>query len=969
MIDQLKSYLMLFALERARVGVLGAASGGTLSCHGKIRKYLYKLLVFSVPPSCLLPRSMAILLLLLAALTAGLAFPLSCTAGTYLGCFNDSARPVPFLAEADSRSLTLDLCALQCGADGFPVLAATANPAAAFCYCGPALNPHAARLPDAFCALPCPGNPAQRCGAPGASAAWTAACDGPLPPPPVGALGPPLPAPACSAPASRGWPFCNASLGVEARLDDLMSRIAVSEYGAQLTARASAPIPRLGMSTFMWGTNSVHGITDYAGCRPTTGRCPTTWPNGVSLGATWNRSAWRAMGAVTGTELRAYDNLEWRANAVTGSGPVGGPCAWGPTINVQRDGRWGRGQESFSEDPYLLSRAAVEITRGLQEGEDPHHMLAVTTLKHAFAYSLEQWTDSLGNFFERQTFNALVSTFDLKDTYTVAFQAAISEARAAGIMYSANALNGVPLCVDAGADALLDSWVQPGAPFYRATDGGQIQNAVSGHHYVPTLDAAIGLAAAAESDIADGEEYSVRLLAALCNGNATLAAVQRLVRNTLRIRMALGIFDPVDSQPYLTYGDAHIASAAANASVVSASREGMVLLKNEAGTLPLRPLPPAAAAAAAPAPPLASLAVVGPCADDMLLLGGNYLGAVCPNGPHGPASDCHPSILGALLARAPDALYAAGGDFNNTSPPELAAAAAAAAGAARTVLCLGLDKTLEREQLDRSTTALPDAQAQLFRAVEGALAGSGRALVVVLIHGGALSIDEVAASPAVGAILDALLPGCASGGEAVAGALFGDFSPSGKLPYTVPFANWSALSNFTDMAIAPTPQSPLGRTYRYATQPPLYRFGYGLSFSDFSLTWEGGGGGGGGGGGSGERAPVSLSPASPPLLLAFAVRNTGGFAAGEVAQLYFSPLPGTLLAPPPHVPLAQLWEFERTRVLAPGEAQVLAFNLTAQALALTTADGSKAVLAGVYNVSVSRGHGQALWLLVNVTGA
>ena len=200
----------------------------------------------------------------------------------------------------------------------------------------------------------------------------------------------------------------------------------------------------------------------------------------------------------------------------------------------------------------------------------------------------------------------------------------------------------------------------------------------------------------------------------------------------------------------------------------------------------------------------------------------------------------------------------------------------------------------------------------------------------------------------------------------MAGALFGDFSPSGKLPYTVPHANWSALSNFTDMAIAPTPQSPLGRTYRYATQPPLYRFGFGLSFSEFSLTWEGGGGSGSG---SGERAAASLSPASPPLQLAFAVRNTGGFASGEVAQLYFSPLPGTLQPPPPHVPLAQLWEFERTRVLAPGEAQVLAFNLTAQALALTTADGSKAVLAGVYNVSVSRGHGQALWLLVNVTGA
>ena len=672
------------------------------------------------------------------------------------------------------------------------------------------------------------------------------------------------------------------------------------------------------------------------------------------MGATWNRSAWRAMGATTGVELRAYDNLEWRANAVSGSGAVGGLISWGGTINLQRDARWGRTQESFSEDPFLLGRAAVELTRGLQEGEDARHLLAAATLKHAFAYSLEQWQDSLGNLFTRQTFDARVSDFDLFDSYTVAFKAALTEARAAGVMYSANALNGVPLCVNARADALLDSWVQPGAPFYRCTDGGQIANAVAGHRYVPTLDAAIGLAAAAESDIADGEEYNTRLLAALCNGNVSLAAVQRLVRNTLRIRLALGLFDPVESQPYLTYGEAHIASAAANASVVSASREGMVLLRNDAGTLPLRPLPPLQPQQQQQQPALNSLAVIGPCADDMLLLGGNYLGAICPNGPHGPASDCHPSILGALRARAPDALYAPGGGFNATSPPELAAAAAAARGAARTVLCLGLDKSLEREQLDRATTALPDAQAQLFQAVAGALAGSARALVVVLVHGGALSIDEVARSPAVGAILDALLPGCASGGEAVAGALFGDFSPSGKLPYTVPFSNWSALSNFTDMAIAPTPASPLGRTYRYATQPPLYGFGFGLSYSEFSLS-------------SLSFSATSLSPTSPPLQLAFTVTNTGGFAAGEVAQLYFAPLPGTLVGPPPHLPLVQLWEFQRTRVLAPGEAQVLAFNLTAQALALTTGEGVKAVVPGTYNVSVSRGHGQALWLLVNLT--
>ena len=576
---------------------------------------------------------------------------------------------------------------------------------------------------------------------------------------------------------------------------------------------------------------------------------------------------------------------------------------------------------------------------------------------------MEQWTDPVsGAFFERQTFNALVSPFDLADTYTPAFKAAISQARAAGVMYSANALNGVPLCVDAAADALLDSWVAPGAPFYRATDGGQIGNAVAGHHYVKTLDAAIGEAAAAESDIADGSEYATRLTQAICNGNVSLAAARRLLRNTLRVRMALGLFDKAEGQPYLGYGEAHIATARANESVAIAAREGLVLQKNERGTLPFAPAPAAAAAAAAGgargAAGVASLAVVGPCADDMLLLGGNYLGAVCPNGPHGPADDCHPSILRALTAAyAPDALYAPGGGYNSTSPPEIAAAVAAVRGAARAVLCLGIDKTFEREQLDRTEIGLPGAQAALFAAVEAAAAAAGTPLAVVLVHGGALSVPAVAASAAAGALLDALQPGCAAGGKAVADALFGAFSPGGKLPYTIPFPNWTQVSNFTDMGVAVPRGGPgVGRTYRYSREPPLYAFGFGLSYTNFSLAW------------AAPAPPASATlNATGALLLRVEVRNTGAAAGGEVAQAYFSPREGTFgAAEPPFLPLRQLWAFQRTRVLGPGEAQVVEWALTAEQLALTGEGGARAVLRGVFDISVGRGHGEVLGFTVTV---
>lgn len=919
-----------------------------------------------------MPSPKLVLLFLCAAFSASSGFPLSCSLHQYLGCYDDTKRPVSILVAEQDPKLSLDTCALMCAADGYIVFAATSHPGFGYCYCGAELSPNASRVADAQCSGACPGNHSQSCGASGFSSAWRSSCSAPLPAPAVGMEGPPQPSPACSSLPSRAWAFCNASLPIEARLDDLVARIAVTEIGAQLTARQSPAIPRLGMPLFMWGTNVIHGITNYAECRAATGKCPTSWPNGVSLGASWNASAWRAMGAATGVELRAYDNLEWRANAAAGVGPVGGLVAWGPTINVHRDARWGRAQEAFSECPFLTAAAAVAVTQGLQEGEDPRYLLSAATLKHAFAYSLEQWRDPVSNIsFQRQTFDALVTPFDLGDTYTPAFKAAISQARAAGIMYAANALNGIPACTDAAADGLLNSWTVPGAPFYRATDGGQIENAFSGHRHYPSLDAALGAAAAAESDIADGSEYSDRLLFALCNGNVSLGAAQKLLKNTLRIRMALGLFDDTRGQKYLSYGDAHIATGATNESVAIAAREGLVLLKNDGATLPFTTSPlqcSATPSATTPVRGLASVAVIGPCADDMVLLGGNYMGPVCPNGPHGPALDCHPSILGAIVQRhAPDALYAAGGGYNDSSPEELAAAVAAVQGAARVVLCLGINKAFEAEQLDREEVGLPPSQLELFSAVErAAAAGARKPLAVVLVHGGPLSIPTIAASSAAGAILDALQPGVVAGGEAVADALWGCFSPGGKLPYTVPFPNITRVSNMTSMAVGvgrtgPLPQGTVGRTYRYSREPPLFPFGFGLSYTNFSLAW------------AAPQPPAvytfNAAPSATTLSLAVEVRNTGGAAGGEVVQLFHAPIPGSFGgAEPPFLPLRQLWAFERCRVLQPGEAAVLHFNLTAQQLELTQVGGDKAVLNGDFRISAFRGHGAALEFMVQVRG-
>ena len=298
------------------------------------------------PPS--MPRAPAAPRRLLAVLAACLSFlpvaSLTCSFGPP-SCYADTpTRPVPYLVApvpggAGSHTLALGpgkgSCSYLCAASGFGVMAATAHVNAsgfdaAYCYCGLAVDPASRVAPASSCNVPCPGNASQACGGQGFSSVYALDCDGPLPPAPVGpAL---APGRQCSQPEAAAWGFCNTSWPLEARVDDLVGRIALVEMGPLLTARSAAPIPRLGLTAFYWGTNALHGVLG-AGCRPATGACPTVWPDVVAMATSFNATAWRAMGATTGREMRAYDNLLWSQQ---GANPGGGLTAWGPTINLIR---------------------------------------------------------------------------------------------------------------------------------------------------------------------------------------------------------------------------------------------------------------------------------------------------------------------------------------------------------------------------------------------------------------------------------------------------------------------------------------------------------------------------------------------------------------------------------------------------------------------------------------------------------
>ena len=390
------------------------------------------------------------------------------------------------------------------------------------------------------------------------------------------------------------------------------------------------------------------------------------------------------------------------------------------------------------------------------------------------------------------------------------------------------------------------------------------------------------------------------------------------------------LFDPVDDQPYLKYGEEKIATPAARADNALAARQGLVLLQG--GPLPFPRGTPGAVTA-----------VIGFCGNSTDALVSNYVNQFCVNG-----RECFPTLLQSIGGLGEATAFAQGCSSPTACPPPLVSAAVALAGAAttsRVVLCLGIGQGQEAEQLDRVNTTLPGAQQLLFAGVAAAAAGASKPLAVVLVHGGALSVGEVkGAQPLVG-IIDAFYPG-PEGGGAIADALFGEYNPGGKLPYTVYGEGYAGALDMADMRVAE-----VGRTYRYyglGGQMPggglLWPFGFGLSYTTFSLDYTG-------------PPALLLTPSSPMVQLPVRVSNTGGREGDEVLQVYIAALAGSLSAPvPPYVPVRSLVFFERLRVGA-GQGSGVSVTLTAWLCNLTLSDGTQKPVDGNYTVILSRGQG------------
>jgi beta-glucosidase len=822
-----------------------------------------------------------------------------------------------------------------------------------------------------------------------------------------------------NAPQISDFPFGNPDLPLDARVSDLLARLTTDEKISQVMMSSPA-IPRLGIPAYHWWNEGLHGIARNG--------TATVFPQAIAMAATWDPDLVNREADVISTEARA----KYEATVAVSGGDTKiyeGLTIWSPNINIFRDPRWGRGQETYGEDPFLTGRMAVAFVRGLQ-GNDPTYLKTIATLKH---FAVHSGPEAL-----RHKFDAVVSDRDLRETYLPAFEAGIREGGAMSVMSAYNAVDGVP----APGNAMLLTRILRGEWGFRGAVVGDVDNVYDawspdGHNYLPDPAAASAFAIKNGTDECSGNTY-LALKDALALGTVTPADIDLALRRLLTLRFRLGLFDPKSRVPYRQITPADNDTPQHDALALQAATESLVLLKND-GTLPWNPTT------------LKSVAILGPTADEQVAILGNYNGSPShpatlatvlrnklePLGVHvtcdaavplvtgfrQPGQPLPPDILftdatrkkkglkqetylnrdftgepldtgssdqvdlfwvddpgnacvdiatlpevhirwsgvivpketgeydlgltfeGAaqlyingnsvagddrtrnigevytrgkrltLTANTPYALRIEYHKYRDNPhgrirvgwerPTQLPDALAHAAAADHIILALGLTPDLEGEEMkvdaegfqsgDRTSILLPKTQRDLLDHV----AAFGKPFVVVLSTGSAVSFD--AAKP--NAILQSWYYG-QRGGDALASALLGETSPSGRLPITF-YKSDADLPPFEDYSMA-------NRTYRYFTGPPLFPFGHGLSYTTFAY----------------ESVSLSSPTTSPggTTKLTVTLHNTGPRDGDEVVQVY-----ATESHPTAPTPRQQLVAFQRVS-LKSGQTKTVDLEIPTQRL-------------------------------------
>jgi beta-glucosidase len=687
--------------------------------------------------------------------------------------------------------------------------------------------------------------------------------------------------------------YKDPKLPIAERVNDLISRMTLEEKIGQLTHVAEG-IPRLGVPKYNWWNEGLHGVAraGYA----------TVFPQAIGMAATFDEPLMHEAARVISTEFRAkyYATLQKDG----GSDWYRGLTVWSPNINIFRDPRWGRGQETYGEDPYLTSRMGVAYVTGMQ-GDDPRYLKTLTTSKHFAVHSGPEPT--------RHTVDVKASLHDMEDTYLPAFRATVMEGKVGSVMCAYNSLNGEPACANT---ALLQTFLRKDWGFkgYVVSDCGAVEDIWDGHHYARSMAAAEADAFKIGTDLVcawPADQITNNrdaLLQAVKQGLLPEKDVDHALQLLFTARFKLGMFDPPSMVSYSKIKPSENDTAAHRHLALEAARQSIVLLKNESHFLPLKGA-------------YKTIAVIGPDADNVDALTGNYNGT-----PSKPVT-----VLDGIRKRFSSSkiVYSEGigliGPAKEGTPDPIATAHAADL----VVLVMGLSPRIEGEEMkikadgflggDRTKLVLPDPQEELLRKV----ATLGKPTVLVLMSGSAVAVNW--SDEHLPAILEAWYPG-EEGGTAVAEALAGDFSPAGRLPVTF-YTGVAQLPPFDDYSMA-------NRTYRYFKGEPLFPFGYGLSYTSFRY-----------------RNATAATPevgANGTEKISVEVSNTGSMAGDEVVQLYLMH-PGVAGAP-----LRALEGFRRIH-LGAGESKTVFFTLSNRQLSTVDRKGTRRITAGKVEVWVGGG--------------
>lgn len=672
------------------------------------------------------------------------------------------------------------------------------------------------------------------------------------------------------------------------RAKELVGQMTVEERASQLRYDAPA-IERLGVPAYNWWGEALHGVAR-AGVA-------TSFPQAIAMAAAFDTELLRKAGDVAATEGRAKYNAY---SSEDDRDIYKGLTFWSPNVNIFRDPRWGRGQETYGEDPYLTSRLGVAYVEGLQ-GDD-EVLKSAACAKHFAVHS--------GPEAVRHEFNASATKKDMAETYLPAFKACVQEAGVEAVMGAYNRTNGEPCCGSKTLmqDILRGEWKFEG---HYVSDCWAIKDFHEKHLVTHTMEESAALALKTGCDINCGVTY-LYLLKALEQGLVTEEEITEAAVRAFTARYLLGLFDgsKYDEIPYdKVECEEHLEVAQ------QLTRESVVLLKND-GVLPLKDVAGK------------TIGVIGPNANSREALVGNY---------HGTSSR-YITVLEGIQDKVGHngrVLYSEGSHLFKDRVENLAwendrvaEAVTVAKHSDVVVLCVGLNETLEGEEGDtgnsyasgdKADLLLPEPQRKLMEAVFAV----GKPVVVCLMAGSAIDLSE--AQEKAAAVLQLWYPG-ARGGKAVADILFGECSPSGKLPVTF-YRSLDELPAFEDYSMR-------GRTYRYMEQEALYPFGYGLTYGDVQV----------------EHAKVlSKDGKSGDVTVHVAVKNAGDTATGDVIQIYVKDQKS------PHaVPNHSLCAFERVYLEA-GESREIDLVVRGDAFLVVDEEGTFVPGSGSYVLYVGTG--------------